>query len=67
MAASVWKAGSNEYYPQRPSPISRCDTPEPLDLIALAFKSAEPARDLQPLACFGPEVTADPSDHTPAP
>jgi CYTH domain-containing protein len=41
--------------------IQRFVTPEPLDLISLAFRDDKMARKFQPPAWFGLEVSADPS------
>ncbi len=39
-------------------------SPGPLDLITMAFEHDEQARSFQPLAWFGPEVTAEPGYRT---
>jgi CYTH domain-containing protein len=44
--------------------ILRFISPGPLDMIAVSFEQDEQARRFQPLAWFGPEVTADPGYQT---
>jgi CYTH domain-containing protein len=44
--------------------IHRFISPGPLDLITVAFEQDGQARNFQPLAWFGPEVTAEPGYHT---
>jgi CYTH domain-containing protein len=44
--------------------ILRFISPGPLDVITVAFEHNEQARSFQPLAWFGPEVTAEPGYHT---
>ncbi|WP_457090616.1 hypothetical protein [Microvirga sp. P5_D2] len=41
--------------------LQRFIAPAPLDLISIAFQHDTTARTFQPLAWFGPEVTADPA------
>ncbi|MBD2751098.1 hypothetical protein IC232_31185 [Microvirga sp. BT688] len=44
--------------------ILRFISPGPLDVIVVSFEHDEQARRFQPLAWFGPEVTAEPGYHT---
>jgi CYTH domain-containing protein len=45
----------------RTAAIHRFLTPGPLDLITVRFEPSKQAREFQPLAWFGPEVTGDPA------
>jgi CYTH domain-containing protein len=45
----------------RTAAIHRFLTPGPLDLITVRFEPSNQAREFQPLAWFGPEVTEDPA------